>query len=128
MKKRNIIRIIVAVLLIVALVVIHFRKPGKINGFESAVTTINGIDIPEGTRIIALGEATHGNKEFQQLKLEVFRELVEKTNVRAIILEGDVGGCAIANAYIQGNEDTAEAVTKRLGYRIYRTDQMCELV
>nr|MCR5129573.1 erythromycin esterase family protein [Lachnospiraceae bacterium] len=31
-------------------------------------------------------------------------------------------------AYIQGNDDTAEAVTKRLGYRIYRTDQMCELV
>ena len=26
------------------------------------------IDVPEGTRIVALGEATHGNKEFQELK------------------------------------------------------------
>lgn len=29
-------------------------------------------------RIIALGEATHGNKEFQELKLSIFKKLVEK--------------------------------------------------
>ena len=96
--------------------------------FENAVVTIDNIEIPEGTRIVALGEATHGNKEFQHLKLELFKILVEKTNVRALILEGDVGGCEIANVYIQGGEGTPEEVTRHLGYGIYRTDEMCELI
>ena len=120
--------ILIALLLIGGRLGGRFLKPAKIDGFEAAVTAVDGIKIPEGVRIVALGEATHGNKEFQELKLEVFRQLVATTNVRALILEGDVGGCEIANRYIQGGEGTAEEVTRRLGYGIYRTDQMRDLV
>ncbi|MBR4731772.1 MAG: erythromycin esterase family protein [Lachnospiraceae bacterium] len=105
-----------------------FIKPAKIEGFAEAVCAIENIKIPEGVRIVALGEATHGNKEFQELKLEVFRQLVATTNVRALVLEGDVGGCEMANLYIQGGEGTAEEVTRHLGYGIYRTDQMRDLI
>ena len=129
MRKKKIIIPIIAVVVAAALILVFiFKKPGKIEGFENAAVTVDNIEIPEGTRIVALGEATHGNKEFQQLKLEVFRTLVENTNIRALILEGDFGGCALANKYIQGGKGTAEEVTKNLGYRIYRTDEMCELV
>ena len=120
--------IIAAAVVVAGVLAFTLKKPGKIDGFENAATTVKGIEIPEGTRIVALGEATHGNKEFQELKLEVFQTLVEKTNVRALILEGDFGGCAKANKYIQGGEGTAEEVTRELGYRIYRTDDMCALV
>ena len=105
-----------------------FMKPAKISSFSENVTAVSELTVPDNARVIALGEATHGNKEFQQLKLRVFKRLVETTNVRALILEGDFGGCAIANEYINGGEGTAEEVTKLLGYRIYRTDEMCELV
>lgn len=105
-----------------------FIKPAKIEGFAEAVCAVENLKIPDGVRIVALGEATHGNKEFQELKLEVFRQLVATTNVRALILEGDVGGCEMANLYIQGGEGTAEEVTRHLGYGIYRTDQMRDLV
>ena len=44
--------------------------------------------------------------------VEVFKTLVENSNVRALILEGDFGGCSIANEYIQGGEGSAEEVTK----------------
>lgn len=43
---------------------------------------IESILIPDNARIIALGEATHGNKEFQKLKLDVFKLLVEKYDVK----------------------------------------------
>ena len=128
MKKKMLIPIIAAAVVVAGVLAFTLKKPGKIDGFENAATTVKGIEIPEGTRIVALGEATHGNKEFQELKLEVFQTLVEKTNVRALILEGDFGGCAKANKYIQGGEGTAEEVTRELGYRIYRTDDMCALV
>ncbi|MBO4390811.1 MAG: erythromycin esterase family protein [Lachnospiraceae bacterium] len=134
MKKKTkvIIPIAIAATLILGCIgggaVLAFKKPGKIEGFDKAVTSLSEMEIPEGTRIVALGEATHGNREFQELKLEVFKELVEKTEIRAFVLEGDMGGCAIANRYIQGGEGTAREATKHLGYRLYRTDQMCELV
>ena len=132
-KKGSSNKVILAILIALAVIIIGViaiknKKPGKIKEFETTATTIDGIEIPAGTRIVALGEATHGNKEFQELKLEVFQELVKKTNVRALVLEGDFGGCAMANDYIQGGEGTAEEATNHLGYTLYKTDQMCELV
>ncbi|MBR4992690.1 MAG: erythromycin esterase family protein [Lachnospiraceae bacterium] len=76
----------------------------KIEGFDEVVTGIENIEIPEGVRIVALGEATHGNSEFQQLKREVFEILNEKHGIKALILEGDFGGCSLVNDYIQGGE------------------------
>ena len=85
---------------------------------------MESLAVPANARIIALGEATHGNKEFQELKLSVFRTLVETTNVRELILEGDFGGCALVNEYINGGEGTAEDITRKLGYRILSTSIM----
>lgn len=105
----------------------HFR-PARIDSFGNTVKAVESLTVPDNARIIALGEATHGNKEFQELKLSVFKTLVETTNVRGLILEGDFGGCALANEYINGGEGTAEDITRKLGYRIYRTDEMCGLI
>lgn len=103
-------------------------KPSKIESFENAVTSVESLTVPDHARIIALGEAAHGNKEFQELKLSVFKTLVGTTNVRGLILEGDFGGCALANEFINGGKGTAEDITRKLGYRIYRTDEMCALI
>lgn len=90
--------------------------------------TVENISIPDGTRIVALGEASHGNIEFQQLKLDVFRLLVEKEGMRAFVLEGDFGGCEYVNRYIHGGEGTAEEAAAAIGFAIYRTDEMAELI
>lgn len=37
--------------------------------FKNYAQAVSDITIPENTKIVALGEATHGNVEFQQLKL-----------------------------------------------------------
>ena len=129
-KKNTKVIIAAAVLLLAAVVVCIalFKKPGRIEGFDTAVTSVENIRIPEGTRIVALGEATHGNREFQELKLEVFKVLVENTDIRALVLEGDYGGCALVNEYIQGGEGNPRELVKHLGYRIYRTQQMYDLI
>ena len=49
--------------------------------FAKYSSDIASMKVPEGTRIVALGEATHGNREFQELKLDVFRLLVEKLSL-----------------------------------------------
>lgn len=130
MKKKALLiaAAIVATIAVIMVIIFFTRKPAKIDGFEEAVSTIDELEIPAGVRIVALGEAAHGNREFQELKLDVFRELVKKTNVRALILEGEFGGCTLANDYIQGGEGDATELAKHLGYGIYRTDQMRDLI
>jgi erythromycin esterase len=54
--------------------------------FAKYAGTISDISVPAQARVIGLGEATHGNIEFQQLKLEVFKVMVEKYGVRAFAL------------------------------------------
>lgn len=90
--------------------------------------TVQDIAIPENAKIIALGEATHGNVEFQQLKLDVLRLLVENYGVRAFALEGDYGGCEQVNRYIHGGEGTAQQAAAAIGFAIYRTKEMTDLI
>ncbi len=100
----------------------------EVKDFASYAKSIEKITLSDEVKMVALGEATHGNKEFQELKLSVFAHLVETTTVRAFAIEGDFGSCAIANDYILHDKGTAENAVKNLGFEIYRTDEMLELV
>ena len=96
--------------------------------FSKYAASVSDLTIPNGVQIVALGEATHGNKEFQQLRLEVFQVLVEKYGVQAFALEADFGSCEAVNRYIHGDEGTAAEVLSATGFAIYRTDEMKNLV
>ena len=103
-------------------------KPIDTEEFSKCAGNVSDITIPDSVRIIALGEATHGNIEFQQLKLDVFKLMVEKYGVRAFALEGDYGGCEAVNRYIHGGAGTAQEAVAAIGFHIYRTEQMAQLI
>lgn len=103
-------------------------KTADIEAFAAYAQPVEEIAIPENAKIVALGEATHGNVEFQQLKLEVFKQMVERYGVRAFALEGDYGGCEQVNRYIHGGEGTAQEAASAIGFAIYRTDEMAALI
>lgn len=96
--------------------------------FLAYAEPVENISVPKSAKIIALGEATHGNAKFQQLKLEVFKQVVEHNGVRAFALEGDYGGCEQVNRYIHGGEGTAQEAAAAIGFAIYRTEEMAELI
>ena len=103
-------------------------KPIDTKEFAMYAGGVSDITIPDTLRIIALGEATHGNVEFQQLKLDVFKLAVEKYGVRAFALEGDYGGCEAVNLYIHGGAGTAQEAAAAIGFPIYRTKEMAQLI
>ncbi len=103
-------------------------KSANTTEFRKYAGQVTDITIPDETRVIALGEATHGNAEFQQLKLDVFQVMVEKYGVRAFALEADYGCCETANRYIHGGEGTAEQAAAALGFQIYKTHEMALLL
>lgn len=96
--------------------------------FAKYATSVSELTVPDEVQIVALGEATHGNKEFQHLRLDVLQVLVEKYGVRAFALEGDFGGCEAINRYIHGEGGTAAEALSATGFVIYRTEETENLV
>ena len=86
------------------------------------------ISFAPGPQVYALGEATHGNADFQRLRLTVFRQLVEDCGVRAFALEADFGEAMLVDRYVQGGEGTAEDALSNLSFTIYHTQEMAELI
>ena len=124
---------LLGVIVLIVLIFMHFggfSTGENVNPeeFVKYAQSVEDITVPENAKIIALGEATHGNVEFQQLKLDVFKQMVENYGVRAFVLEGDYGGCEQVNRYIHGGEGTAQEAAAAIGFAIYRTDEMAELI
>src|SRR5699024_2323566 len=67
---------------------------------DKYTSSIEDIAIPDDVSIVGLGEATHGNVEFQDLKKDVFQVLIEKEDIRAFVIEGDFGGAQVVDTYI----------------------------
>lgn len=136
-KKHSVFKItllsLFAALILAGVIFVRFGgfgtgKSANAEEMSAYAETIENISIPNNAQIIALGEASHGNVEFQELKLEVFQVMVENYHVRAFALEGDYGGCEQVNRYIHGGTGTAKEAAEAIGFDIYRTKEMAELI
>lgn len=96
--------------------------------FSKYAISVSELTVPDEAQIIALGEATHGNREFQQLRLDVLKVQAEKYGVRAFALEADSGACEAINWYIHGEAGTAAEALSATGFAIYRTEEMERLI
>ena len=71
--------------------------------FLAYAEPVENITVPESAKIIALGEATHGNAEFQQLKLEVFKQMVKNNGVTTV--SNTVSNTATEDAATEKKDD-----------------------
>lgn len=84
--------------------------------------------LPSEVSIIAFGEATHGNKETMQIRLSLFRRLVEEQGRLVFAIEGDYGGSQKVNEYIRGAEMSPKEAAAAIGFQIYKTKEMEDLL
>jgi erythromycin esterase len=56
--------------------------------------------------IIGMGEATHGTREFFEIKGGMFQWLVNECNYRVFGIEATYGGCCYINDFVQSGEGT----------------------
>lgn len=103
------------------------KQAASVN-MDSVQTELAEITVPENTKIVGLGEASHGVSEYQQTKEDVFKALVANNNCRTFIIEGDFGGSLKVEQYIHGGDGTAEEAVGEIGFAIYRTREMADLV
>lgn len=100
----------------------------KQSDLSKLLKEIDAITIPEEVEIVSLGEASHGNKEFHEMKLDVFKQLVENEGFRAFALEADFGASQVVNDYILNDIGSAREGLEAIGFYIYMTEEMIELI
>lgn len=80
-------------------------------------------------RIVALGEATHGTREFFQMKYRIFRYLVEHHQFQAIGMEADFAESFYLDAYVQGGPGNLEMLMQeRMHFWTWRTKEVRDMI
>lgn len=131
-KLLKLILILILLMLIGYFIIFNYAKwksSKKINELDKYVDKVDNINLEENINIVALGEATHGNKEFQELKLEIFKQLVEKQGYKALLFEMDYGEGLFINDFIQGKSNlTIDEIIDNISFDIYKTNEIKELI
>ena len=65
-------------------------------------------------KIVGLGEGTHGTKEFNELRIDIIKELIEKKGFRIICFENAFGDCYYFNQWLNSGEPIKEGMKKYL--------------
>ncbi len=80
-------------------------------------------------RIVGFGEATHGTKEFFQMKHRLFRYLVEEHGFKAIAFEMDFAEAMIFNEYVlTGKGDLEKLMRDKMLFWTWRTTEVRDLL
>jgi erythromycin esterase len=67
------------------------------------------------SRVVGLGEATHGSRELGDVRLTLTRRLVERHNVRVIGLEASAARLRAIDAWTRDGDGTAQQLTELFG-------------
>ncbi|UCH92587.1 MAG: erythromycin esterase family protein [Candidatus Aminicenantes bacterium] len=87
------------------------------------------LDQLKNAKIIALGEATHGTREFFQMKHRIFQYLVEHHRHKAFGFEADFAECIYLNNYVtKGEGDLTNLMRTRMQFYTWKTEEVRELL
>ncbi len=91
------------------------------NGFEDLKPLER---VMKGVRVVGLGEATHGTREFFQFKHRMLEFLVEKMGFTAFAIEASYPACMNINDYVvYGKGDPATALASQ-GFWTWNTEEV----
>ena len=103
----------------------------KINDTNSNIDIENNDELNsifENVRIFGFGEATHGTKEFFDLKFKFFKYLVNNQGVRNFAIEASYGNCLAINNYIKWQENDPKKLLRKIGFWIWNSEEVLALI
>jgi erythromycin esterase len=88
------------------------------------------LDAFSDTKVVGMGEATHGTSEFFEAKHRIFQYLVEQHGFRILVMEADFGESLLINEAIQaGDRSAIEALMKeKMHFWTWRTREVQQLL
>ncbi|MEP6737811.1 MAG: erythromycin esterase family protein [Chryseolinea sp.] len=104
----------------------------QIEGIEADLSSndLAFLDDIADARMIGMGEATHGSKEFLQMKYRMFRYLAEKHQFRGVVFEIDVAEAMIFEDYVQGrrDDDIANLMKENMYFWVWKTKEVRDML
>jgi erythromycin esterase len=95
------------------------------NGFEDLMP-LKGI--LKDVQIVGLGEATHGTKEFFQMKHRMLEFLVKEMGFTVFVMEASYAGCSNINNYVlYGKYDATRALASQ-GMLVWDTEEVLDMI
>lgn len=82
----------------------------------------------DDVRVVGMGEATHGTKEFFDIKRETFKYLVQNHRYRIFGIEDSFGGCSSINDYVDSGIGDIDSVLRHFDFWTWQTEEVKELV
>lgn len=79
-------------------------------------------------QVIGLGEATHGTKEFFQMKHRIFKYLVENYGYKIFGFEADMGECIYIDRFITKGIGTINSVMQKMHFWTWQTLEVENLI
>jgi erythromycin esterase len=80
------------------------------------------------SRLVGIGECTHGTSEFTPMRHRIFKFLVENYGFNTVFIEADYSACLRLNRYINGETDNVNEAIFELLYFAWTTEEMKEFV
>ena len=86
-------------------------------------------DVLKEVRVVGLGEATHGTREFFQFKHRIFEFLVEEMDFNVFAIEASYAASeSIINPYVQGAPGQIDSVLSSQGFWTWNTEEVRDLI
>ena len=84
-------------------------------------------DILKNVQVVGLGEATHGTKEFFQMKHRMIEFLVKEMGYKVIAIEASYAGCNQVNDYLQSGKGDFQSILGFLGPHV-NTQEFSDMI
>lgn len=112
------------------------------DGYNAYITPINSIDVQcennsdleyisnaiNNAKVIGLGEATHGTREFAQIRHRLIKHLVINHGIRVFVIEDAFANTSLINQYITGQKTGDTEVFIKNWMRVWRIEEMKHLL
>lgn len=105
-----------------------FSPENEMEGIKEVGQSFADFKIPADAKVVGIGEATHGNREFQTIKKDVLEKVVKDGDGACICFEMSVGDAAMLNDAIHDENADLTEVVGRQSYPIYDTPEIVGLL
>lgn len=85
-------------------------------------------EILKDVKLVGLGEATHGTREFFQIKLRLLEFLVTEMGFTGFAMEAPYYACQPINDYILSGKGDLSTVLTGQGYVVWDTEEMADVI
>jgi erythromycin esterase len=82
----------------------------------------------KNVKIFGFGEATHGTKEFFDLKIKFFKYLVKNQGVKNFAIEASFGNCIEIDNYIKGKDADPKKLIRKMGFWTWNNEEVLYLI